>query len=69
MNIFGEINCYGQCLRSWAPIVAFIVIISITSIAASLMLKNPKKRLQTFVFAQIYGSYRGSLNILSHELQ
>jgi heat shock protein HtpX len=26
---------------------------SITSIAASLMLKNPKKRLQTFIFAQV----------------
>ncbi len=55
MSIFGEINCYGQCLRSWAPIVAFIVIISITSIAASLMLNNPKKRLQTFIFAQFTG--------------
>ncbi|VVB50978.1 Protease HtpX [uncultured archaeon] len=55
MNIFGEITCYGQCLRSWAPIVAFIVIISLTSVAASLMLKNPKKRLQTFAFAQVSG--------------
>ena len=55
MNIFSDINCYGQCLRSWAPIVAFIVIMSITSIAASLMLKNPKKRLQTFIFAQVSG--------------
>ena len=55
MNIFGEITCYGQCLRSWAPIVAFIVIISLTSVAASLMLKNPKKRLQIFAFAQVSG--------------
>ena len=55
MSIFSDINCYGQCLRSWAPIVAFIVIISITSIAASLMLHNPKKRLQTFIFAQVLG--------------
>ncbi|NJD54458.1 MAG: hypothetical protein FIB07_16540 [Candidatus Methanoperedens sp.] len=55
MNLFGEISCYGQCLGSWAPIVAFIVIISITSIATSLMLKDPKKRLQTFAFAQVSG--------------
>jgi Zn-dependent protease with chaperone function len=55
MNIFGEIGCYGQCLRSWAPIVAFIVIISLTSVATTLMLKNPKKRLQTFAFAQVSG--------------
>jgi len=57
MNIFGEMNCYGQCLKSWAPLVALIVIISIASIAGSLMLKNPKKRLQTFAFAQAAGIF------------
>lgn len=57
MNIFGEISCYGQCLKSWAPFVAFIVMMSIASIAASLMLKKPKKRLQTFVFAQAAGLF------------
>jgi len=57
MNIFGEMNCYGQCLKSWAPLVALIVIISIASIAGSLMLKNPKKRLQTFAFAQATGLF------------
>ena len=57
MNIFGEVNCYGQCLKSWAPLVALIVIISIASIAGSLMLKNPKKRLQTFAYAQAAGLF------------
>jgi len=57
MNIVGEITCYGQCLRLWAPIVALIVIISIASIASSLMLKNPRKRLQTFVLAQAAGLF------------
>jgi len=57
MNIFGEMNCYGQCLKSWAPLVALIVIMSIASIAGSLMLKNPKKRLQTFAFAQATGLF------------
>jgi len=57
MNIFGDMNCYGQCLKSWAPLVALIVIISIASIAGSLMLKNPKKRLQTFAFAQATGLF------------
>lgn len=52
MNIFGEINCYGQCLRSWAPIIAFIVMISIASIASCIIIKNPKIRLQTFAFSQ-----------------
>src|SRR3990172_7216957 len=57
MNIFGEITCYGQCLRLWAPIVALTVIISIALIASSLILKNPKKRLQTFAFAQAAGLF------------
>jgi Zn-dependent protease with chaperone function len=57
MNIFGEINCYGQCLKSWAPLVALIVIMSIAIIAGSLILKNPKKRLQIFAFAQAAGLF------------
>ncbi len=57
MNIFGEINCYGQCLRSWAPFVSLFFVMSIASIAASLMLKDPKKRFQTFVFAQAAGLF------------
>lgn len=52
MNIFGEITCYGQCLRLWAPVVSLTVVMSIALLASSLILKNPKKRLQTFVFSQ-----------------
>lgn len=52
MNFFGEINCYGQCLKSWAPVVTLIVIISIASLASSIMLKNPRTRLQTFAISQ-----------------
>jgi Zn-dependent protease with chaperone function len=57
MNIFGEINCYGQCLKSWAPFVSLFFVMSIALIATSLMLKDPKKRLQTFVFAQATGLF------------
>lgn len=57
MNILGEINCYGQCLRSWAPFISLFFVMSIASIAASLMLKDPKKRLRTFVFAQATGLF------------
>lgn len=54
MNIFGEINCFGTCLRlsSFAPFVALLVVISIALLAASLMLKRPEQRLMTFVSAQ-----------------
>lgn len=52
MNFFGEINCYGQCLKSWAPIITLIIVISIAFLASSLMLKNPRKRLQTFAISQ-----------------
>lgn len=57
MNIIGEINCYGQCLRSWAPFVSLFFVMSIALITTSLMLKDPKKRLRTFVFAQATGLF------------
>lgn len=57
MNILSDIHCYGQCLRSWAPIVAFIVVMSIAAIAASFMLKDPKIRLRTFFIAQAAGLF------------
>lgn len=55
MNISGEINCIGLCLKlsDFAPIVALLVVISISLLAASLMLKKPKQKLMTFVSAQI----------------
>jgi heat shock protein HtpX len=56
MNIImGDFNCYGQCLRSWAPFVALFVVISIALISISLMLSNPRKKLKLFVFAQSSG--------------
>lgn len=55
MNILGEFNCFGTCLKlsSFAPFVALFVVISIALLAASLMLKKPKQRLVTFVSAQV----------------
>lgn len=55
MNIFGEINCFGTCLKlsSFAPFVGLFVVISIALFAASVMLKRPKQRLVTFVSAQV----------------
>ncbi len=55
MNISGEINCFGLCLKlsDYAPFVAFLVVISIALLAASLMLRNPKQRLLTFFSAQL----------------
>ena len=55
MKLLGEINCFGQCLRlsEFAPFIAFLIVISIALLAASLMLKNPKQRIMTFVSAQI----------------
>ncbi|MCZ7381653.1 MAG: hypothetical protein O8C64_08845, partial [Candidatus Methanoperedens sp.] len=55
MNLPGEINCIGLCLKlsDFAPFVALLVVISISLIAASLMLKKPKQKLMTFVSAQI----------------
>lgn len=55
MNIIGEINCFGLCLRlsDFAPFVAFFLVISIALLAASFMTKEPKHRLLTFVSAQV----------------
>ncbi len=55
MNISGEINCIGICLKlsDFAPFVALLVVISISLVAASIMLKKPKQKLVTFVSAQI----------------
>ncbi len=55
MNVFGEINCIGLCLETsdYAHFVALLVVISISLLAASLMLKNPKHKLMTFVSAQV----------------
>jgi Zn-dependent protease with chaperone function len=54
MNILGEINCFGQCLgiSSYAPFVALLVVFSLSLLAASIILREPKKRLFTFVSAQ-----------------
>lgn len=55
MNILGEFNCFGQCLKLsyFAPFVALFLVISIALLAASLMLRKPKQRLLTFVSAQV----------------
>lgn len=53
MNLLGEINCFGTCLRLSAPIVALFVVTLIALLAASLMLRRPKQRLITFVSAQV----------------
>jgi len=55
MNIFGEINCFGICLRlsDFAPFVALLIVISIALLATSFMVKDPKHRLLTFVSAQV----------------
>ncbi len=54
MNILGEINCFGLCLKlsELAPFVALLIVISIALLAASFMIKMPKHRLLTFVSAQ-----------------
>lgn len=55
MNIFGEINCFGLCLKvsELAPLVALLIVISIALLAASFMIRIPKHRLLTFVSAQV----------------
>ncbi len=55
MNIFGEINCFGLCLKlsELAPIVALLIVVSISLLAVSFMLRMPKHRLLTFVSAQV----------------
>jgi heat shock protein HtpX len=55
MNILGEINCFGLCLKvsELAPFVALLIVISIALLAVSFMIKMPKHRLATFVSAQV----------------
>jgi heat shock protein HtpX len=53
--IMGDFNCYGQCLRSWAPFVGLFLVMSIALITISLMLSNPRKKLKLFVLAQSSG--------------
>ncbi len=53
MNILGEINCFGSCLKLAAPLLALFIAISIALLAASIMLKRPEHRLITFVSAQV----------------
>jgi len=56
MNIImTELQCYGQCLRSWAPFVALLLVISIALITICLILSNPRKRFKIFVFSQTSG--------------
>ncbi|VVB96331.1 Protease HtpX [uncultured archaeon] len=55
MTLSAEIKCIGVCLKlsDFAPFIALLVVISISLLAASLMLKKPKRKLVTFVSAQI----------------
>ncbi|NJD77631.1 MAG: hypothetical protein FIB08_11130 [Candidatus Methanoperedens sp.] len=55
MKLLGEINCFGQCLRlsEFASFIALLIVVSIAMLAASLMLRNPKQRIMTFVSAQV----------------
>lgn len=54
MNILGEINCFGLCLKlsELAPLVALLIVVSIALLAASFMIKRPQHRLFTFISAQ-----------------
>ncbi len=58
MNILGEFNCFGLCLKGseLAPFVALLFVISISLLSASFMIKRPKQRLMTFVSSQVAGS-------------
>ena len=55
MNILGEINCFGICLKlsDLAPFIGLLIVISIALLAASLMIDKPKQRLLTFISAQV----------------
>lgn len=55
MNLLGEINCFGICLKvsELAPLVALLIVISIALLAVSFMIRMPKHRLFTFVSAQV----------------
>ncbi len=55
MNLLGEINCFGLCLKlsDLAPFVVLFLVISIALLSASLIIRKPKHRLLTFVSAQV----------------
>ena len=55
MNIFGEITCYGQCLRSWAPFVAFIVGIIDSLSCSKLDVSESKKKASNICFCAVSG--------------
>lgn len=57
MNLLGEFNCYGLCLKvsMLAPFVALLFLISISLLSASFMVKKPKQRLMTFISSQVAG--------------
>lgn len=54
MIIFGEINCFGICLKlsELAPLVGLLIVTSIALLAASFIIRVPKHRLLAFVSAQ-----------------
>ncbi len=54
MNILGEINCFGLCLKlsELAPLVALLIVVSIAMLAASFMIRRPRHRIFTFISAQ-----------------
>lgn len=55
MNLIGELNCIGQCLRisDFAHLVTLLLVISIGLLAAKFIQKNPGHRLLTYVLAQV----------------
>ncbi|MCE8423395.1 MAG: M48 family metalloprotease [Candidatus Methanoperedens sp.] len=55
MNIIGEINCFGFCLRlsELAPYVALLIVIAIALFAARLIIKRPEQKLLTLIGAQL----------------
>lgn len=55
MNLLGEINCFATCLKlsEFALFVALFIVISISLLAASFMIKKPKYRLLIFISAQV----------------
>ena len=55
MNILGEINCFGLCIKlsDNAPMVGLLIVSSIALLAAGIIIKMPKHRLSMFVSGQI----------------
>ena len=56
MNIIGELDCIGLCLKlsDFAPYIGLLIVISIALLAARRMHARPKQKLFTFVSAQIF---------------